>query len=129
MVLAPFVNYNMDAIFPFCAEAAHHSASDHYPFLLKGVTTGGVEAVRQTRSGRGYGHTQFDTVDKVDIQGLRDASSLAARIVLRVAYEKNWPAAPRDAESVNKLLNQPSRTEIQAYLASMDEYHGKPEFD
>jgi len=23
MVLAPFVNYNMDAIFPFCAEAAH----------------------------------------------------------------------------------------------------------
>jgi hypothetical protein len=22
MVLAPFVNYNMDAIFPFCAEAA-----------------------------------------------------------------------------------------------------------
>jgi hypothetical protein len=24
MVLAPFVNYNMDAIFPFCAEAAQY---------------------------------------------------------------------------------------------------------
>jgi len=22
--VAPFVNYNMDAIFPFCAEAAHN---------------------------------------------------------------------------------------------------------
>jgi len=26
MVLAPFVNYNMDAIFPFCAEAAQLSS-------------------------------------------------------------------------------------------------------
>jgi len=29
MVLAPFVNYNMDAIFPFCAEAAHHEFNSH----------------------------------------------------------------------------------------------------
>jgi|SaaInlStandDraft_3_1057020.scaffolds.fasta_scaffold261719_1 hypothetical protein len=27
MVLAPFVNYNMDAIFPFCAEAAQSKLS------------------------------------------------------------------------------------------------------
>jgi hypothetical protein len=28
MVLAPFVNYNMDAIFPFCAEAAQFQMVD-----------------------------------------------------------------------------------------------------
>jgi hypothetical protein len=27
MVLAPFVNYNMDAIFPFCAEAAQERSN------------------------------------------------------------------------------------------------------
>jgi hypothetical protein len=31
MVLAPFVNYNMDAIFPFCAEAAHTKSEDPKP--------------------------------------------------------------------------------------------------
>ncbi len=124
-----FESYREEMALDFAIGQTFHSASDHYPLLLKGVITGGVEPVRQTRSGRGYGHTQFDTVDKVDIQGLRDAASLAARIVLRVAHEKNWPAAPRDAESVDKLLNQPSRTEIQAYLAKMDEYHGKKEFE
>ena len=124
-----FEHYRAEMVLDFAVWQTFHSASDHYPFLLQGVITGGVEPVRQTSSGRGYGHTQYDTVDKVDIQGLRDASSLAARILLRVAHEKNWLATPRDAESVDELLNQPSRTEIQAYLAKMDEYHGKPEFD
>ena len=113
----------------FAIGQAFHSASDHYPFLLKGVITGGVEPVRQTMSGRGYGHTQYGTVDKVDIQGLRDASSIATRILLRVAHEKKWPAAARDAESVDELLNQPSRTEIRVFNAKMDEYHGKREFE
>ena len=109
----------------FAIGQTFHSASDHYPFLLKGVTTGGIEPVRITRSGRGYGHTQYDTVDKVTIQGLRDAASLAARIALRVARADEWLASPRDAESVDKLLNQPSRTDIQAFNKAMDEYFAK----
>ncbi len=124
-----FEKYRAEMALDFAIGQSFHSASDHYPFLLKGVITGGVEPVRQTMGGRGYGHTQFDTVDKVDLQGLRDASSLAARIVLRVALADNWPATPRDASAVTELLNQPSRTEIQAYNAKMDEYHGKREFD
>ena len=124
-----FEKYRTEMALDFAIGQSFHSASDHYPFLLKGVITGGVEPVRQTMAGRGYGHTQYDTVDKVDIQGLRDASSIAARILLRVAHEKNWPATARDAESVHELLNQPSRTEIQAFNAKMDEYHGKREFE
>jgi hypothetical protein len=36
MVLAPFVNYNMDAIFPFCAEAAHYKLA-HGSDLTKNI--------------------------------------------------------------------------------------------
>lgn len=124
-----FEQYRTEMALDFAIGQSFHSASDHYPFLLKGVITGGVEPVRQTMSGRGYGHTQFDTVDKVDLLGLRDAASLAARIVLRVALADNWLATARDASAVDELLNQPSRTEIQAYNAKMDAYHGKREFD
>jgi wobble nucleotide-excising tRNase len=36
MVLAPFVNYNMDAIFPFCAEAAQQAVRQRYsPDVIK----------------------------------------------------------------------------------------------
>lgn len=124
-----FERYREEMALDFAIGQTFHSASDHYPFLLKGVITGGIEPVRETMAGRGYGHTKYDTVDKVEIQGLRDAASLAARIVLRVAHEKNWLATPRDASVVDELLNQPSRAEIQAYLAMMDEYHGKREFE
>ena len=78
--------------------------------------------MRKVNSGRGYGHTKFDTVDKVTIRGLRDASALAAQIVLRVARAEPWLASPRDADAVEKLLNQPQRTEIQAFLQKIDEY-------
>jgi Zn-dependent M28 family amino/carboxypeptidase len=123
-----FERYREEMAIDFAIGQTFHSASDHYPLLLKGVITGGVEPVRQTMSGRGYGHTQFDTVDKVTIQGLREAASLAARIVLRVANEDNWLATPRDASAVDELLNQPSRAEIQKFNAQMDAYHGKREF-
>ncbi len=123
-----FEKYRDEMALDFAIGQSFHSASDHYSFLLKGVITGGVEAVRQTRSGRGYGHTQFDTVDKVTLRGLRDAAALAARIVLRVAREENWLATPRDESAVDELLNQPSRTEIMAFQARMEEYFGKKEF-
>ena len=115
--------YRDEMVLDFAVGQAFHSASDHYPFLLKGVTTAGIESVRVTRGGRGYGHTKYDTVDKVPEVGVRDAASLAARIALRVAREDNWPASPRDAESVDKLLNQPSRAEIQAHLKRMEEFY------
>ena len=115
--------YRKEMALDFAIGQAFHSASDHYPFLLRGVITAGIEAVQITRGGRGYGHTQYDTVDKVTLQGLQDAASLAARMALRVALEENWPASPRDAESVDKLLNQPDRSEIQAYLKRVKAFY------
>ncbi len=102
-----------------------HSASDHYSFLLAGVVTGGIESLQKKRGGRGYGHTKFDTVDKVSLRGLRDAAALAARILWRVAHADPWLASPRDAESVRALLNQPQFAEAQAFRRRMDAYFEK----
>ncbi len=117
-----FENFREEMAQDFAIGQTFHSASDHYPFLLEGVITGGIEPVRKVSSGRGYGHTKYDTVDKVTIRGLRDAASLAARIALRVARADIWLATARDAESVSELLNQPKNAEIQKFRARMESF-------
>jgi len=63
---------------------------------MAGVTTGGIESARQSLSGRGYGHTMYDTADKVSLTGLREATALGARLDLRIAAENNWPVTRRN---------------------------------
>ncbi|MBN1318835.1 MAG: M28 family peptidase [Anaerolineales bacterium] len=90
--------------------------SDHYPFFKNGVPTGGLESVvSASSSGRGYGHTCYDTVDKIELEGLREAASLAARLTMRVANERDWPAARRTKKQVRKLLESPAYQEERAF--------------
>jgi Zn-dependent M28 family amino/carboxypeptidase len=120
---ATFEGYRAQMALDFAVGQSFHTASDHYPLLLEGVTTGGIEAVRRTRTGRGYGHTRYDTVDKVSQHNLREAASLAARIALRVASDENWPAGPRDQEAVAALMELPDQVEVQAFRKRIDEYY------
>lgn len=117
-----FARYQKEMALDFSVGQHFHDASDHYSFLLQGVITGGIEAVRATSSGRGYGHTWYDTLDKVDQTDVREAAALAARLALRIASEDVWPATPRDAESVTKLLTQPERKELYDYRQRIEAY-------
>jgi Zn-dependent M28 family amino/carboxypeptidase len=117
---ATFEGYRDQMALDFTVGQSFHAASDHFPFLQAGVTTGGIESVRKGRTGRGYGHTRHDTVDKVSQENLRGAACLAARLALRVASEADWPASPRDAAAVGKLLEQPGQKDIQEYRARLD---------
>ncbi|MFC2031741.1 M28 family peptidase, partial [Chloroflexota bacterium] len=81
--------------------------SDHFPFFMAGVPTGGMQSAEPSLAGRGYGHTRYDTVDKVDQTCLREASTLAARLAMRMASEENWPVSRRDEEAVLELLDSP----------------------
>ena len=89
--------------------------SDHFPFFLEGVPTGGIQSARSNTSGRGYGHTAYDTVDKVEIKCLREASALAARLAMRIASIENWPVNKREKSAVQDLLNTPEYQEEEAY--------------
>jgi Zn-dependent M28 family amino/carboxypeptidase len=99
--------------------------SDHYPFLLSGVPTGGMESAVQSLGGRGYGHTQYDTVDKVDVTCLREASALAARLLLRIANGSDWPAAHRDQAAVRNLLDTPEYRQEQAVQQQVDALYAR----
>lgn len=86
--------------------------SDHYPFLMAGVPTGGIGGVRRKASGgRGYGHTAYDTLDKIEMRGLREAAVFAARLALRIAYHPDWPAQQRSPEAVAEVLDNPDNQE------------------
>lgn len=86
--------------------------SDHYPFLVAGVPTGGIGGVRRKAfGGRGYGHTRYDTLDKVEIKGLREAAVFAARLALRIAILADWPTQRRSPEAVAEVLDDPDNQE------------------
>jgi len=116
-----FERYKDEMALDFLVGQTFHTASDHFPFLLEGVVTGGIESVRKTRSGRGYGHTRYDTVDKVSQTTLREAAAIAARIALRVASESEWPVSRREKEAVSDLMNRPPHSEAADFRAQLDE--------
>ena len=112
-------------------EMAHHfevaqsvsAHSDHYPFFMAGVPTGGIQSAERSLAGRGWGHTRYDTVDKVDLIDLQEASALAARLVLRMANTEDWPAARRTEETVRALLDTPEYREEEAYRQRLAAFH------
>jgi len=118
-----FERYREEMQLKFALGQSFHTASDHYPLLLAGVTTGGIEPVSASRTGRGYGHTWYDTVDKVNQVNLREAAALAARIALRVADDGDWPAAPRGEAAIAELLKMPDQKEVQEFYERLDAFY------
>jgi hypothetical protein len=92
---------------------------------MAGVPTGGMQSAERSLAGRGYGHTQYDTVDKVDLADLREASTLAARLALRMASEETWPVTRRDEQTVLKLLDSPEYQEEKEYRDRIDAFYEK----
>jgi Iap family predicted aminopeptidase len=85
-----------------------NSHSDHYPFALRGIPNGTLNA-RDTSAGmigRGWGHTEADTFDKIQLRGLQMSAALVARLVLAMAQEDSWPASRRSQEQVREQLQQ-----------------------
>ena len=117
-----FEAYQQEMAADFAIGQAIHAHSDHYPFAMAGVTTGGIESARQSLSGRGYGHTMYDTVDKVSLKGLREASTLGARLALRIAAEENWPVARRDPKAAYKLLTEAVTQEYRDFEERLDAF-------
>ncbi|MFP3952201.1 MAG: M20/M25/M40 family metallo-hydrolase [Candidatus Bathyarchaeia archaeon] len=82
--------------------------SDHWPFLLEGVTTcrmGDPEEARR-RGGRGFGHTMYDTVDKADLRAIRECVANSAIAALRVVNTDEWPAKKRTQKEIEELVQK-----------------------
>ena len=82
-----------------------NSYSDHFPYFLKGVPSCHMGNPDASPSGRGFGHTAYDTLEKVKLEDLRAASAVGARIALRCANADDFPAKRRDSEAVQKIVD------------------------
>jgi Zn-dependent M28 family amino/carboxypeptidase len=111
-----FTQWRDEMVVDFAVGQSATAHSDHYPFLLQGVPTGGLGNVVKTTSGRGYGHTMYDTVDKLELKGMREAACRAARLAIRIANEKKWPVARRSKEDVQALYDTPEYREEQEFF-------------
>ncbi|MEM7801908.1 MAG: M28 family peptidase, partial [Chloroflexota bacterium] len=113
--------------YEFKTDQSINAHSDHYPFLLKGVPTGGMSRVPKRTGGRGYGHTRYDTLDKVNLRGLQDAAVLGALLAYRFASvpESEWPVERRSEAAVAELLDQPENAEQKNIMAKISDYYAE----
>ena len=82
--------------------------SDHFPFFLEGFPSATLMSADSTAGmiGRGYGHTEGDTVDKVTLRGLQMGAALAARVALSMANADALPSGRRSQAEVRSELEK-----------------------
>jgi Zn-dependent M28 family amino/carboxypeptidase len=95
--------------------------SDHMPFSLRGIHTAslrGETSFTSWRGRRGWGHTEADTEDKVDIRDMREASVNLARILLRMATVDDLPFERKTKDEIISMLQKYGYIEVMYVLGS-----------
>ena len=81
------------------------------------------------KGGRGYGHTMYDTLDKVELSDMWQASANGARTILRISNEDDWPIIERrSSEEIEALLRESGyieRNVLQNRLLKLMEEKGQ----
>jgi aminopeptidase YwaD len=105
-VIEYFEGVQDDLTYNFSVTANISAHSDHFPYFLAGYPSATLRSQDATAGmiGRGYGHTEADTVDKVTLRGLQMSAVLVARLAARIADDDGFPARPRSQEDVRKML-------------------------
>lgn len=99
-----FARFGREMGYPLNLSTRVNTASDHFPYLMRGVPTAFMGSRRPAAQGRGFGHTRADTLDKVDEVELRESAMLAARLVLRLADVPERIGRRRTEEEMRQLL-------------------------
>jgi aminopeptidase YwaD len=84
-----------------------NSHSDHFPFALRGIPNGTLNSKDSTAGmiGRGWGHTEADTLDKISLRGLQMSAILVARLAARMSEDDNFPGRKRTVDEVRQQLS------------------------
>lgn len=85
-----------------------NSHSDHFPYAIRGIPTATLSSPddSSTMVGRGWGHTEADTVDKATLRGLQMAAMAAARMLLDVADGEGFPGEITTREELEAQLSE-----------------------
>jgi Zn-dependent M28 family amino/carboxypeptidase len=83
-----------------------NSHSDHFPYAIRGIPTATLSSPDDSTTlvGRGWGHTEADTVDKATLRGLQMSAMAAARLLLEVAADEGFPGAIKPREELEEQL-------------------------
>ena len=103
-LLPVFKDISADMRWPLVVDTVFGMHSDMYPFSLQGVPSGDLSYVGEVRTGRNWGHTSADTLDKASDYDLRMDSTLVARIMTRVANWEAWPARRKTPEEMLQII-------------------------
>src|SRR5579884_2350732 len=98
--------------------------SDHFPFAVRGVPNGSLGSRPQPGMvGRGWGHTPADTVDKVNPKALQSAAGLVARLLLRLSFDDQFPAAHKPQSEMAEAID---KSPIGWYVKQFGRYPFQP---
>ena len=95
--------------------------SDHWPFFLKGVPSGGGGDPTAVMGGS-YAHTLYDTIDKLDRKYIRLAAANYARSLYRVSNVDPWPAKRKTQEEIDGYIDQMGLQETVALTSKVKQY-------
>ena len=98
------------------------SHSDHFPYALRGIPSATLSSPddKSALVGRGWGHTEADTVDKASLRGLQMASVLTARLLFTVATDPAFPGRRRTREEVLVQVREAGLEERLAQRGRLD---------
>jgi Zn-dependent M28 family amino/carboxypeptidase len=107
-LLSYFQAHALGAKYHYPVSHRFQSHSDHFPYALRGIPSATLSSPDDKSSlvGRGWGHTEADTLDKADLRGLQMAAVLTARILLHVASDADFPGRRRSREEVLEQVRE-----------------------
>ncbi|WP_380674640.1 M28 family peptidase [Salinigranum sp. GCM10025319] len=94
---------------PVTVVPEHLPHSDHWPFVARGLPGCMVSAETGDR-GRGWGHTEADTLDKLDPRTFREQTILLADVVVELARD-DADLAPVSREAIAAALDAQGEAE------------------
>lgn len=94
--------------YDFIIQDQLNSHSDHFPFAVRGIPNGTLNSLDATAGmiGRGYGHTEADTFDKIHPRGLQMSAALVARLAITMSQDDDFPARRRSVEEIRAQLQE-----------------------
>ncbi|GAB7090543.1 M28 family metallopeptidase [Halorubrum luteum] len=100
---------------PIRTEDGLRPHSDHWPFVQRGVAAAQARSTSDD-SGRGWGHTHGDTLDKLDRRDLRELSIACAAGIAKLAEADR----PVDARSSEEIRDQAVEAEFDVGMKATD---------
>ena len=95
--------------------------------FIRGVPcgSGGDPESLRAVAGRGYGHTRYDTLDKIELSNLRSAASNYTRLLLRMANHDDLDVKRKSKKEINEFIKKQGYDKAMALTKKLKKYVGK----